>query len=108
MAIMSYVEAKIFHNRNAGDVSNSVRHPAFEIFAKNVLPIFFLGIGDGNTCIAVAIQLRIATEDFRRKSLVGDLLEGRAAIQVRASRVEGCGLLRTSGAFPLSKREIPS
>ena len=57
-----------------------------------MLPILGLAVGDGTTCITVAIQMRIANVDFRRKSLVGDLLEGKTAIQVQASRVEGCGL----------------
>ena len=65
ITIISDVKAKLFHYRNAGDVSNSVRHPAFKIFAKNTLPIFCFGTGDGATCITVSVQLYIANKDFR-------------------------------------------
>ena len=92
VAIISDVKAKLFHDRNASDVCNSVGYLSFKIFAKNVISILGLEVGNVTASITLAIQMPIAKVDFRRKSPVGELLEGRTAIQVRTSRVKACRL----------------
>ena len=63
-------------------LSNSVRYPSVEIFAKNLFPEFGLGVGDGATCIEVSVQVCTAIVDFRRDTFVGELYEGGTAVQV--------------------------
>ena len=82
VAIISDTKAKLFHDRNASDAGNSAEYLSVKIFAKNVLPILGLEVGNGAASIAIAIQMHIAKVDFRRKSFVGELLEGGTAIQV--------------------------
>ena len=58
--VLQDVKAKLFHDRNADDVNNSVVNPGVKFFARNGLSKFALEVGYGHTRIAVAMQVSIA------------------------------------------------
>ena len=74
------VRSKLFLDRNADDISNSISYSGFKFFAKNGLSEFSLTVGYGTNNIAVAIQMRIPLVDFRHESFVSDLYEGGATV----------------------------
>ena len=81
ITVVRDMKSKLFHDRNADDVSNAVVNPGVNFLAINgIHKLALLEICYGRTSVTVAMQIRIALIDFIDEIFISNLYEGGTTV----------------------------